>query len=126
MKVVPLMKATPKMIMIARGLMTNIERQEQPLSKEYATMLFLSDEVPVDTRRLAVHRLLDLAIEAKDAQGIHEVAKELEQAGNPVTAYGLVLRLTRQDLDHGWKRWAWWWINQQRKGQKPAEERLVA
>lgn len=104
---VTILTAAPAAILAARGLMTNAERLERPIAAEHALILLEGGaQVPLDTRRLAAHRLLDLAIEQKDAAAVHRVVEVLHAKDKTIQAPGLLGRIAKQRLDMGWRQWA--------------------
>ena len=104
---VTLLHASVTAILVARGKMTNIERIERPLGEDHAAALLLDATVMRDTRILAAHRLLDIAIEKKDAGVLDRVGKALlDDANAELRVPALLRRIRYQQLDKAWKAWA--------------------
>ena len=89
--------------MIVRGRMANQLRLDNPMSERDAWTL-LHDSHSLDWRRLAAHRLLDLAVTAKNSLMIDQIVTWLEHS--EVLCAGLLYRIANQQVHQGWKRWA--------------------
>lgn len=98
-----LLSITAATIMIARGRMANQLRLDNPMSERDAWTL-LHDSHSLDWRRLAAHRLLDLAIAAKNSLMIDQIVTWLEPS--EVLCDGLLHRIKQQPIHQGWQKWA--------------------
>lgn len=117
--------ATAAMIMIVRAHLTNQERLDSPMTETEAWTLFRESHL-LDMQRLAVHRLFDLAIAAKDGPKLDLVITALEVELCHVCCSGLLRRIVRQHVCQGWQKWA---SEHLRKGTlpiSPVPESLVA
>lgn len=95
--------ATAAMILIVRGRMTNQARLDHPMTETEAWTL-LSDALSLDYRRLAAHRLIDLAVDAKDSPALDRVITALEFS--EVLCDGLLHRIANQHVCRAWRKWA--------------------
>ena len=95
--------ATAAMIMIVRGRLTNQARLDTPMTETEAWTL-LRDSHSLDCRRLAAHRLFDLAIAAKDSPKLDLVITALEFSD--VLCIGLLRRIACQEVCTRWQKWA--------------------
>lgn len=108
------------MIILVRSGLTNAERLANPVSEADAWIL-LGGAPSIDTRRLAAHRLLDIAIEQQDPKKIHQVVEFLKDVAPDVCAHGLLCRIGAQQLDVGWMKWARWFMKNGPASQEPVQ-----
>ena len=105
MSVSPL-KATASMLVVIRSRMDNQQRLDNLISEADAWTLVQDAKIAIDTRRLAAHRLLDIAFEREDSKLVSQVAKLLHKEAADVRCFGLLDRLARQELHASWQKWA--------------------
>jgi|GEM_PF-4190257 len=100
------LKASAAALYLVRSRMSNQERIDNPLTEEQAMCLFLEETVPLDTRRLCAHKLLDIAY-AEGRRGLlRAVCKALKVKHAELQVAGILARVAADDLGTGFGNWA--------------------